>query len=239
MRFIAIACVLFSISATAQIRLSLYAGYGSYSMREMRAFQEQFKSQFNYPAEITAAFPAYPIFGGSLTKSFSEKYFGGVDFAYGSTGGRIHYSDYSGELGSDQLLRFTSLGTVLGVSVLPSGGKYMIEVSITPSIVISRLDLSLYGRVGDQMNEEKIVFRSKNLTLQPEITFIREIHRFGIQACVGYNLTAFKGKMFVEHRDAYLLDQRDRPVRAQWDGFRAAVSISYTFGRQSNSNDLL
>lgn len=112
-----------------------------------------------------------------------------------------------------------------------STGKYVFDFSLSPSVVLTNLNLEFLARIGDERNIESIKLRSTNLTLQPDFTITRKFGQFGVQAMVGYSFGMVKGKMFLTtDSEAYLIDSRGNNVPANWDGGRAAVGISYFFG---------
>lgn len=220
-----------TFEAIGQMRATLRMGYGMYAMTEMKSFQADLPLQVEYPMRITESFPGYVYYEGSLMIPFADKFFCSATFGYGSTGGRIHYGDYSGEFRFDQLLNYISAGTSIGHSMENSTGKYVFDVSITPSVVLTNLNLEFLVRIGDEQNVERVKFRSTNFTLQPDFTITRKLGRFGVQAMVGYNFAIVNGKMFLtSDSEAYLIDSNGDNIPANWNGGRAAVGISYFFG---------
>src|SRR5688500_12260694 len=85
-------------SAIAQKSATLRMGYGTYTMNEMKSFQVDLQKQSEYPMRIIESFPAFVYYEGSLTFPLGNNFICAPNFSYGSTGGRIHYGDYSGEL---------------------------------------------------------------------------------------------------------------------------------------------
>jgi hypothetical protein len=233
MKVLIIILLILPVCAIGQMRVSLRSGYGLYSMNEMKSFQAELRAQSEYPMRITESFPGYVYYEVALMLPLANKFFYTANFGYGSTGGRIHYSDYSGEIRFDQLLNYISAGTSLGISEENSTGKYVFDFSITPSFVFSKLSLEFMARIGDEQNVERIEFRSTNLTLQPDFAITRKFGRLGIQAMVGYNFAILKGKLFLtSDGEAYLIDSSGNNVPSNWNGGRASLGISFLFGNE-------
>ena len=231
MKLLIFALLIQSFSAIAQMRISLNTGYGMYAMKEMKSFQAELMSQATYPMHITESFPGYAFHEGSLTIPVGDELFFAAKLGYSSTGGRIHYSDYSGEYRFDQLLNCMSAGTSVGFSINNPTRKYVFNFSLTPSVALTRLDLRFLARIGDAEALEKFKFGSTNLTLQPDISITRKIGRLGLQAMLGYNFGIVKGKMYLtSNSEAFLINSSGNDIPANWDGARISMGVSYSFG---------
>lgn len=230
MKYFFVLLLLGSVPAAGQVRASLRIGYGSYSMQELKGFQSQLAKQVDdYRMRITDRFPSYLYYEGAVVVPLGEEFFYAANVAYGSTGGRVHYSDYSGELKFDQLLKYVSAGASIGVTT-GNSNKYVFAFSLRPAIVLTRFDLDLLSRIGDRKEAESFGFRSTTITLQPECSLTRRFGRLRIEAAVGYNFDILKGKLLLRNdKEVYLLDASGNPVHAEWSGARLAVGMSYAF----------
>src|SRR5688572_25709865 len=78
-----------------RIDVSVSAGYATFRMDDLKAVQEEDLSYMPVEGEITNSFPGYLNFGGEVV-FYDSTYFVGVLLGHTSTGGRVHYADYSG-----------------------------------------------------------------------------------------------------------------------------------------------
>jgi hypothetical protein len=230
MKTIIVVLLLIASNVLAQPRFTLRSGYGTYSMKQLKSFQAELKSQFTMPSEATEQFPGYIYFEGSFSLPVGQRINLGHDFTYGSTGGRIHYSDYSGALRADQLLNFSSFGTHATVRLSPAEQTVLLEVSLKASYIISNLELQFYQSIAGQTESEKFNFRSINGALQPDFSISKKFGRLGIHVIAGYSFTVLKGKLFLNDSDEnFLLGPGDKAVKSEWDGVRLGFGVHYFF----------
>lgn len=226
--FIYIVPFLLSTSALSQLKIAFGTGYGMYSMNDLKTFQQELLSDFPSDSKITAEFPGYLYYEASVTSLRNEKFILGGYLTYGSTGGRIHYGDYSGEVSTNQLIRYFSIGAPLGIQVSNDEKSLNCHFDLKPHVTFGALTLEFYSRLGNQHEEESLKFTSFNVGVEPGLTTEKVIKNWGINFFLGYNINFVQGKLFFTEDDqAYLQNENGENIGINLSGLRFALGISY------------
>lgn len=220
-----------SLHATGQGRLAFSIGYASYNQADLKEFQEDLLTEYPVDAKITESFPPYWHYDGSFDYLLNNEFIVGLVATYGSSGGRTHYEDYSGEIRNDMLLNYVSIGAVLGIVLNPEESQWQLSLELTPAISFSKMKLKFYNRVGTEQDFRNYSFKSTNWTLQPSLHLTRKLKNFGLNLQAGYCGTIVKGDVFLDGGyGAYLVnDSSGEKIHIDWSGFRIALGLSYTF----------
>ncbi len=224
--------LLVSTPVFAQYSIGLSTGYGTYSMRNLKEFQKELLTDFPEDSRITETFPGFMYYELSAVKWFDdEKYLSGLSIAYGSTGGRIHYRDYSGEVGGNQLIKYFNLTLPFGVKLYDNEKSFRLWLDIKPHVSVSRLDLEFYSRLGNQSDFDSFGFRSLNFGLEAGLRAQRSFFvNWAIEGFAGYNQNLVKGELFFTQDDqAYLQNEDGDAVKVDLSGLRLSLGVSYTF----------
>lgn len=224
-------------NAYAQVEISAGIGMGTFSMRELKDLQKQIQSGYPVDAKITEQFPAYVIYDASISRKLKSNGFLGIYYQYGSTGGRVHYEDFSGEIYSDQLLHYSTLGLTIGQE-LALKNNFSLRLDFHPGATFTRLEITDVTKVGNEGYRETYKFRSINATLQPTIELYKSWQQFGIRVFAGFHLAAYSGKLkYEENKEAYLTNGGNDPIVANWNGLRLGITGTYRFGDKEQRND--
>lgn len=226
-----------SFCTSAQIELSFSTGYGYYAMPKMAALQSELAKQFVAQPKTTSSFPPYWYYTGAVNVELHPSISAGFSVAYGSTGGRISYSDYSGSMTVDQLLNYTSIGLPFSYHQKINTHGTSVQLGITPMVCFTKLDLIFNSVLGDQTQHNSYIFKSTNFQLQPGIALKQQIiNRFGIKIELNYTLDVAKDKLkYEDNKDSYLQDDEGNKVTADWSGARMAVGLYYRFNDYKKS----
>jgi hypothetical protein len=213
----------------AQTQISFLAGYGTYSMNELKTFQKELQSQFPVEAKITDAFPGYLYYELTATTRLKSYFFCGISVSYGSTGGRIYYADYSGSMYADQRARYLTIGIPFGWNVPVQENKLKLIFQIKPAVYFGNLDVSIVSHLENQIPEnEEFKFSSTNIGLQPSVQMDRRFGPLWLGIQMGYNVNVQSSNLFFkENKDYYLLNNKGDKIHANWSGLRFGVSLSY------------
>jgi len=224
--------LILSRNGYAQVHISAGTGIGWFSMKEFHDFQEHLRSSFPVAARITEQFPAYVIYDASIAWQLRRTGFLGVYYQYGSTGGRIHYKDYSGEIYSDQLFHYNTIALNAG-EALEFGKNYSLRVDLHPGATFTSLELLSVTKIGDQRYQESYKFHSINATMQPTFELTKTWGNFGLKLSAGYHIAVYAGKVKLKgNKNAILLGSSTDPIAASWDGLRLGLSGIYIIGRR-------
>jgi hypothetical protein len=224
-------CVLSPWVAIAQMDIGASAGYAYFAMGNMKIFQKQLSSDFPVNPEITSSFPPFWNFEFSLTNVSRGLVTGGA-INYTSTGGRIYYSDYSGMVSVDKLLSHVGISGIIGGKININHEKYLLLAQLRPSLMMTTFTIKSDQSVGSQSDNESYKFTSLGLSFQPTFSATRKFGHFGLQAFAGYNLNVLQGKLYLEDGDdAYITMDDEKPLKADWSGFRVSFGLSYQVNR--------
>lgn len=208
-----------------QVRFTFRTGYGSFSMAEMKKYQDDLALGFPVSPEITSQFPSYFVYDAGVDALFDDNVIFGMSVSRGSTGGRVHYSDYSGEIGSDQLLSYTAVGMNIGTQLVSQSGRLVLSAFVRPSIVITKFTASNYSTIGSEHRESSRQYNSFNTMLQPTVDITFRHKQFGFGVYSGYNLTVRKS--FLANSGSSLSSTLPDETYADWSGVRVGAGVSY------------
>ncbi len=220
--FVLCAC----LQGRCQLILSVNSGYGSYNMADMKTFQNQIASSFPVKPSTDPSFPSYWFFDINAKTVFKNHFLLGASLASGSTGGRVYYSDYSGSIGSDQLLSFQSYHVTLGFQHKFFSGHLVLEGDLRPGITATDLKLKSYVDVAGYA-ESNTEYKSNNFVLQPTLTLGGRFGLIGLQGFAGYNVSVITGKLNEVGTPGYLQANGQNSVAcANWSGLRVGGGLS-------------
>lgn len=233
---IAFAVLLLPCAALAQISISFSGGYGSWSMKTMKEWQENYRNSFPVEARTLADYPEHFFFEAAITQQ-REEWVRGLAITTGTTGGRVYYSDYSGTISLDQDLAYYALSGIIGKALNANTEKLLLVASVRPGVILSRMSYDfeqvIYDGESESLNNG---FSSYNFTVQPGFSVVRRFGRLGVEAQVGYLLSIISGKLTYDDQSKIPADQRNVdyliygdqiPVHTNWSGYRISLGISF------------
>ena len=99
------------------ISFRFQAGYNMHNMAQLKKMQmglaESISDETGIPVKVVDDFPSFYNFQVQFLVTTPELFSTGMYIDYCSTGGRIHYKDYSGEYGFDQILTQMTIGGII------------------------------------------------------------------------------------------------------------------------------
>lgn len=223
--------LLISDVSSQGVNISLETGIGTYSMADLKSFMTASTSENPLEPVMVSYFPPYLFFSPSLSFGIKNHNIG-TRYTLMSTGARSSIKDYSGEYRFD--------GTVVG-----NGFSLFDEIYVyrTPMFgllvkldiggVYSKLKLQEFFQLTDveQVNED-YRFYSINLYTLPGLKFSYNFYdSFSLFASAGYHIDILRSPLYLEEssRNMYLVGDRARKIKANWDGIRAGLGVSYRF----------
>jgi len=228
---------LLCVESYAQVEVSAGAGVGWFSMSELGKFQKTIQSSYPVDAKITEEFPAYVIYDAAIFWKLHSNGFLGLYYQYGSTGGRVHYEDFSGEVYSDQLLHYNTLALSVGQG-FSFENNLQFRVDLHPGVTFTSLEIIEGGRIGNESRRDSYKFHSINATLQPTVELHKTWGQFGIKVYAGFHIAAYSGKLkFEENKNSYLTGGGNDPIVANWNGFRLGLTGTYRIRGKEQAAD--
>lgn len=215
-----------SVSCISQVRISVSTGIAGFAMNDMARHQNELREQFPVDVKVIEAFPLFWYYELAGNTEVTKRLRLGALVGYTSTGGRMHYNDYSGTITCDQLTTTVYVGA--SGEMLVNAEKWIVSLNWKAGGTFGSYDLDLFLRVDSQSDSENVKFRSTNLFAEPGLTLSKHLFS-GLSATIyaGYNINFIKGKLALkEDRELHLIDNAGDNVNLDWTGFRVAVGLS-------------
>ncbi len=208
--------------------VGIAGGIASFSMGDMKEYQSERNRASRYDTRIVKSFPVY--FSGSFHVSYfdSRKFF---DLAVGrtSTGGRISYSDYSGEYVMDHtvVMGYTSAGAGFRVGSYRNINIYAAANALLYSNLMKEKEQETYYDVGGSKNVREYIALS--IGLAPGLELHRRIGRHLLIRQQTYFEIHIPSELISTETEMELTRHNSDPVTAQPTGIRARLGLSYIF----------
>lgn len=222
---LAIFCTLIALSSghgfAQEVSAMFNMGAGTFRMKTQREFQNEFRGSV-IPWRPVHKFPPYWISGGSVSWHVSPSVGVVLSLELGSTGGTLHYADYSGSARMDQLLKYTQWGIGSFVQINQSE-IWPLFATAHLSISRTKQSVSYVITVADVVEKDREDFRSTNLGLRPGLMLQRRLNSFLFQANLGLEMQ-FPGRLETEDGSPFVGVNGDS-VSAQWSGLRGSLGV--------------
>jgi hypothetical protein len=198
-------------------------------MVSMSEHQSDLRKDLPTDVKMIETFPSYWYYEltvqGILTKRLK---LGGL-LGYTSTGGRMHYGDYSGEVSCDQMLKAIMLGVEFNVQVNRSE-RFPLHFGLKGGTISSYYDLDIALRVYDDEDTDHVAFRSTNIFIEPGFKMSAHLYKIlSAHVYTGYNVNPYKGVVHLKDSKTYLLNDAKEEVKIDWSGYRVGAGIALTF----------
>ncbi len=208
--------------------------YDSYSMYELKNLQKELLNSIresNIPANITDSYPAYIGFQIGILIPFHDfnnhtTSVGGL-IGHTSTGGRIHYQDYSGEIRADQTIRETSIGVIIDHQIHFSK-KFNLGINFSLNYIFSNMNNSLSTRIGNETQSQDLKFSSSSFGLEPGLVPSLNFGKFRLGVSLSYLICAPSSLEYENMSNAYLVNGKGKKVNIEWSGFHVGIQASVT-----------
>jgi len=183
-----------------------------------------------FETKLVHDFPAYFYYRPFILLKLKRISFGPV-YTFQSTGSRISARDYSGEYLLDMVVNSNGPG-IYDEIVLYDLYNLQYSFYSTFGALFSNLKMKETLVVNDEsLTDDKYKFKSFNYYLEAglKISYSYQFLDFGFSA--GYQIQVGDGSFrYSENDDMKLINtENNNPVRPEWNGFRAGLSISYCF----------
>lgn len=190
--------------------------YSTYSMKELKEFQESAAASTGLGLKTVTNFPAYFGWGINAGYRFSEEHQVGLSLRYHSTGARSGNKDYSGEVTLDQLAQCYSIG-IFENRRLFYFKKLDGYVGINLYYVKTTDELVSTVTIGSNTESDAAMFKANGIGLVPSLRLEYQLPaRLFLYTSAGYELQ-WLGEMKYEGQKT--------DIHARWDGLRLAVGL--------------
>ena len=222
---VAIILILCSTTISAQeIKIEFNSGIGSYAMNGLKDLNAYYLKNLPVVAKITDDFPIQPFYSIGLIYQTNSIFSVGLTGSFVTTGSRISYKDYSGELVFDNVVKAYSPGIQFGFVLVDK----KLHLSQETNISYAFTNLEMKEKIINQTDEN--VFKSNSIMLEPRFRVSYLINRFELGAKAGY-LIDFGGKYYLDgKKDSFLQNpQSDNSLKNKWSGFRLGLFVGFAF----------
>ena len=226
-----ITIIILTVNSRAQDNfISVKAGYGAYGMNDLERIQNflvEYYAQQQLPVSSVDNFSPYwnyqVQFSRKLSESFNLKGF----YSFASTGGRVHYSDYSGEIKSEQIVSASFLG--IGLEYFFNRMEsFRYFTAIQTSVVFSSLDINDLFRIYNQSTKDVTQFNSTGFGIEPLVGAEFDIMSILFRLEFGFLFNASGAFYFSEDSDIELKIE-GKEISPNWMGYRIGFSIGFGF----------
>lgn len=223
--------LLYPLVATGQrISISATSGFASYKMSDLREFASVYNTVSDLPFRVVHDFPSRFFLGCELGARVSNGWQAGLSYEFHSTGGRLHYRDYSGHVLMDQVLRLNHFAVFVRRQ-LNSDKKNLMFLSVSFSKNVTRLTITEEILIGTANQSNTTEFNSAPIGMRPSFVFQKFLGRFFIQSSVGYEVV-FSDALTLEDRNNVSLQfAAGKNASAGWTGIRLAAGIGLQLGK--------
>lgn len=206
--------------------LNLETQFGTFSMTDLKNFQEGVLPDIGVNVESVSSFPPYVGYGVSFLSYVNSDFGIGLTTEFFSTGGRNYYEDYSGYYKFDMLTHCFNIGSLFSFRNQLGSDQYL-NFELHQGLKISSLTLRETIFVTEPLTDQKMGFKSLSW-------WIKGGFRYEYTFFDYFKAGAFAGGEFnigsrLESKDShgnYLLREYNEFARINWTGFRAALSLS-------------
>lgn len=219
------------VNAQAEYSTNLQVGWGSYSMSELKDFQNYIEKQWSIVnLKKINNFPSYTYYNFQLSRSFNKNISLGIDYRLQSTGYKSSYKDYSGEIKLEQVVWANQAGMsfILPINIKSKKVTLSFPLKIYYSWTTCNLDyiITISGQTVDSF---KRTFISNSIMANPEINcYYSIIEPLQVGIVTGFNLD-FKGDLKLKDHKDIKLQLNNETVQSNWTGYRIGLIIQYKF----------
>lgn len=211
-------------SKAQEISLGLGVGYDTFWMGNVKDFQGMLARGLPFNAQVLESFPAYADFSLSCMKSYPKWYWGGI-VGHTSTGGRVYYSDYSGSIALDQLIRMNYLTAVIAQDLNPAAKThFLLGADFTACLNTFLFDVTT--QVGTQNDIEEDSFKGLTPGIGAFLGLQRGFGRFTLQGRLGGDLFLRANLQLRGTNDTYLASG-GKFVKINPSGLRSVLCLAY------------
>jgi len=203
-----------------KLKLEIGSGWGIYSMKELKEFNESILENIPVEAAITDNFPSRLYYDASINYLANQKFSMGFTYSYTTTGSRISYNDYSGELKYDDIVSGHSPGVHITILLRNKLLRFSQETNFSYCFTKLKIQESILGT----MNQ--LTFKSGSLHLEPRMIVSYRFSQLEIAAKIGYLIDFGSKYRYKDDTDVILRNlMTDETIQNNWSGIRVALSI--------------
>jgi hypothetical protein len=223
--------LIIAFNANAQFSASYSLSYGNYKMDDMKDFLNNMTKAIEYqlsgiPVAVVDNFPGYIIHNLDLSYNIKRHEIG-FRGTYMTTGGKIAYSDYTGEYSETLLLNGFRLGAnyrfYFPFVDSNKSGSLCLFAEISPGITFSKLKSREYIKIFDhrQETDENLDLSTNGISLLPQLGIKWQIAKhIGIHLSGGYDF---------QLGSRFKYEGAETKITSDWSGIRINGGVSFSW----------
>jgi hypothetical protein len=218
-----------SVGAPAQeFSLSYRLGWGSFAMRDLGNLQIQRQRDLVVDAALLDKYPAH--FTHQLQGIWmQESLWMGASYLRMTTGSRISYHDYSGEIRFDSKVAAHGLGLLVG-HPLVNTPRYHLLLGGQLIMTHSSLALTDFVRIGNQQQRESLEVYAAGLLAEPLVRMSAKLAFIELGVEAGYRLNLTNEDFHLKgQKEAKLVNAAGRYLKPDWSGYNMALVCGVRF----------
>ena len=205
--------------------LEVNPGVGTFAMQGLKRLVQSQNTNDLVPTGIVQNYPAFLVFDAKGL-FHGEQFRAGITGKYMSSGARISYRDYSGELRVDHLSRAYAVG---GSFEKPVWTLNQLSLLLVGDLVLVRsfVDIKSYVAVHEESDSQTLGITSIGLGAEPAVRLRYRLGRFSTGINAGYFANWNAGLHLRGNRRAVLNGGANGgPIRADWSGVRGSLHLA-------------
>ncbi len=208
------------------------------NMEQLKKMQkglaESIREETGIPVEVVNDFPSFYNFQVQFLVTTPELFSTGLYFDFYSTGGRIHYEDYSGQYGFDQTITQMTIGGIIEKNFFRFAQVHFISVILKGFVSRNDLKNKNYLLIDNSISKQIYKFNALSVGMQPALGYAYKFYFLSIGLELGYKVD-FSGLFHLAGDENAYLVYNNQPIHPQWDGLN--ISLTLGLGLFSNSSD--
>lgn len=230
-RYLLILLISGSLTSAAlgqSISMEGFVGYGTYGMNDLKKVLQVHLEAVDLPVRITEDFPAY-VNGGFQFGFYHDDFETGLRFGHYSTGGRVHYRDYSGEYSFNVTINAYTSGVHTRMTFFENE-RIQLKGAVAGLACFSYGKLENYMVVNGKKQSSVMEVASTSFVLEPSLVPTFKVSdMLYIGATLGVALDIGGGLNVAGDRKAKLFDDNEDPITSNWSGLRTAILLGINF----------
>ncbi len=210
---------------TQTISIRINSGINFFNMKDLKEYQGMMNVNW-FGTKAVKSFPPYFNYQLQTTLHFSQHIEGGIYTDYTSTGGRLDYKDYSGEIRYDQVVSRFSIGALFEYKIFKVD-IFSIDLSSKLSYQTSKLKLeSLLQLQGDEQSRTS-EYTSDGIGIEPGAAAGYSYSFFLIRLEASYQLS-FSGAYTSGGHKLNNVSETLGDISPEWNCFKLAITVGVT-----------
>ncbi|MGE5621276.1 MAG: hypothetical protein ACM3U0_01750 [archaeon] len=217
------------VSAQKHFSIRAKMTYDYFSAEDLKTTQSQIVEYFwkyNIPAKALQSFP--PHYGLQvqflIPVNDSLGVNAGVYFEQMSTGGRVHYKDYSGEEKFDQVLQAQAFG-VMGEKNFRLNRFFSFNLNFGLSLISVSYNIKTYEQIYNYSKSDEIGVSNFTLGASPGVGLSFQLYNFYISGNAGFQFCLPSG--FQYNGQTLKNSVNGDAIKPGLDGFRLAAGLGF------------